>query len=59
MGAGEHNPRLHVWNEHFALDGVRVVGLTAIGRTTVELLNMKEEERLNVPAALMERGEFD
>jgi hypothetical protein len=53
------NPRLHLWDEHFALDGVRVVGLTAIGRATVELLNMNEEERLNVRAELMERGEFD
>ncbi|MFB2974151.1 HNH endonuclease [Aerosakkonema sp. BLCC-F183] len=34
------NPRQQVWKEHFRWDGVRVVGLTATGRATIEALNM-------------------
>jgi len=30
------NPRRDVWSEHFGWDGVRVVGLTATGRATIE-----------------------
>lgn len=34
------NPRRQVWKEHFRWDGVRVVGLTATGRATIDALNM-------------------
>ena len=36
------NPRLQVWKDHFAWtsDGLHIVGLTAIGRATVEALQM-------------------
>jgi 5-methylcytosine-specific restriction endonuclease McrA len=29
------NPRLDVWSEHFILENGRILGLSAIGRTTV------------------------
>ncbi len=32
------NPRRDIWSEHFQWDGVRVVGLTAQGRATIETL---------------------
>lgn len=32
------NPRSDVWSEHFILDNGRIIGLSAIGRTTVFLL---------------------
>ncbi len=32
------NPRRNVWSEHFQWDDVRVVGLTAVGRATIETL---------------------
>ena len=35
-----YNPRKDNWNEHFQWQGVRMVGLTATGRTTVEALDM-------------------
>ncbi|MEA5575622.1 HNH endonuclease signature motif containing protein [Anabaena sp. UHCC 0451] len=45
------NPRQQVWTENFLWDGVRVVGLTATGRGTVEAL------KINRPMMLAIRGE--
>lgn len=39
------HPRQQQWNEHFAVEEDRIVGLTPIGRGTVELLNMNDEDR--------------
>ena len=46
------NPRTQQWSDHFAMDGVRIVGTTGEGRTTVEFL------RLNAFERLMERAEW-
>lgn len=40
------NPRTQGWDEHFAFENELIVGLTAVGRTTVKLLQMDSEERL-------------
>lgn len=42
------NPRMHVWAEHFAwMDkGLRLHGLTAIGRATISRLKMNQERVL-------------
>lgn len=40
------NPRTQVWDEHFAVQEELIVGITAVGRTTVKLLQMNREERL-------------
>lgn len=40
------NPRTQEWNEHFVLEGFRMIGLTPERRTTVELLQLNSEERL-------------
>ncbi len=45
------NPRRDAWQDHFAWEGVRLLGLTAVGRATVEALNM------NRPLILAIRGE--
>ena len=37
------NPRRDVWLEHFQWNGVRVVGLTATGRATVETLALNRQ----------------
>jgi hypothetical protein len=39
------DPRADRWEEHFARLGNEIVGLTAIGRTTVEVLRMNEDGR--------------
>src|ERR1017187_1803028 len=40
------HPRRHRWEEHFERDGPYVVGKTAIGRTTIRVLNMNSEDQL-------------
>ena len=44
------NPRLQVWSEHFEWKGLRIVGRTPAGRTTVDVFRMNAEERLQVRA---------
>jgi hypothetical protein len=46
------HPRIHAWREHFRMDGIQMVGLTAIGRATVHFLQMNSVDRLS------EREEF-
>ena len=47
------NPRLQVWFEHFrwSADGLRIIGLTPIGRATVIALHLADD-----PDALTVRG---
>lgn len=52
------NPREQAWPEHFALRGPFIVGLTAIGRTSVGVLSMNEERRVQLRTALIAQGEF-
>src|SRR5580698_741711 len=39
------NPRRDIWAHHFAWDGLRIRGTTAIGRATAWLLEFNSEER--------------
>ena len=50
------NPRTHDWEEHFRLSDSIIVGLTAVGRTTVRVLNMNEERRVRLRAVLKRYG---
>ena len=45
---GLFHPRRHRWAEHFQWQGVLIVGITSIGRTTIEVLQMNTEERLQL-----------
>ncbi|MCU0875024.1 MAG: HNH endonuclease [Pirellulaceae bacterium] len=40
------HPRRHRWDEHFEWRGLLLLGKTAIGRTTVEVLRLNSEDRL-------------
>ena len=52
------NPRLDNWDEHFAFDGVIIVGLTPIGRATVRMLQFNEPVQLQRRAgAMRSRGQ--
>lgn len=44
------NPHQQVWNDHFRWNGVRVEGLTVIGRATVNALKMNREIILAIRA---------
>ena len=50
------DPRKDAWGEHLQLQGPVVVGLTAIGRVTVQVLAMNEPGFLAARAALVEEG---
>jgi hypothetical protein len=52
------NPRTMIWNDHFMIQGARIIGITACGRGTVELLDMNNETRLAHRQKLISQGEF-
>ncbi len=45
------HPRRHTWREHFERQGAMIVGVTAVGRTTVEVMRLNAEERLELRTA--------
>jgi HNH endonuclease len=47
------NPRTQIWLEHFQLEGGLIVGITAIGQTTIFLLQINETSRLQLRQALV------
>lgn len=52
------NPRLDHWADHFRWDGPILIGRTAIGRTTLELLQINQPNAVEVRAALIDEGVF-
>ena len=40
------HPRKHKWNDHFEWRGIHLVGKTAVGRTTVRVLNMNSDDQI-------------
>jgi len=52
------HPRKDSWREHFQLKGEIIVGLTAIGRVTVQVLAMNEPEFLAAREALLKEGVY-
>ena len=48
------HPRQQVWLEHFRFQSARIIGVTAIGRTTVQLLQINNPERLKERQALLD-----
>jgi len=42
------HPRNDRWNDHFERDGLYLIGKTAIGRTTIRVLNMNSEDQLTM-----------
>jgi hypothetical protein len=45
------HPRNQSWHEHFERQGVIIVGRTSIGRTTIDVLRLNTEERLQLRTA--------
>lgn len=41
------NPRTQIWTEHFGIKGTQIIGLDSVGRATVELLRLNDEEHLS------------
>ena len=45
------SPRRHLWDEHFERQGRLIVGTTPIGRTTVQVLQLNSEKRVQLRMA--------
>jgi hypothetical protein len=45
------NPRTDVWTDHFVLRDDLIVGITPVGRGTVRLLDMNDEDRRQIRAS--------
>lgn len=52
------NPRRHRWARHFYWQGAVLVGKSAVGRTTVEVLAMNDPARIALRQELMDQGLF-
>lgn len=50
------NPRVDRWNDHFRWDGLRIVGITAMGQITVDVLEMNDNEQVSIRVALLKSG---
>jgi HNH endonuclease len=46
------HPRRQQWDEHFELQGVYLVGKTAIGRTTIRVLDMNSDDQIALRSSL-------
>ncbi len=42
------HPRQHLWPDHFRIESAHIIGLTDIGRTTVFLLEMNADQRVDL-----------
>jgi hypothetical protein len=52
------NPRRHKWSKHFRWEGPTLVGLTAIGRVTILVLEINLDYRVDLRQSLIEEGVF-
>jgi hypothetical protein len=50
------HPRRDDWNDHFAWDGPELAGRTAVGRTTIDVLNMNLADRVEHRQMLIRAG---
>jgi hypothetical protein len=52
------HPRLQIWDEHFRIEGDQIRGRTAVGRTTVWLLEMNSEILIRLRSNLRQEGRW-
>jgi hypothetical protein len=53
-----YHPRRDKWREHFRWNGIVLVGLTDVGRTTIEVLEINDEDSVRFRQQLVEVGLF-
>ena len=52
------NPRQQIWDDHFRLEGARIIPLSSVGRVTVFVLNLNDEIRVRARMALLQAGRY-
>ena len=50
------HPRTDLWTEHFRFDDARLLGLTPIGRATINVLAMNAEDLLLLRVEILQEG---
>ena len=53
-----YDPRKDRWREHFAWQGAVLVGLTAVGRTTIQVLAINDRDMVEARETLIAEGRF-
>jgi hypothetical protein len=53
-----YNPRQDRWREHFAWQGAVLIGWTAVGRTTIQVLAINDREMVEARETLIAEGRF-
>ncbi|MCB9451279.1 MAG: HNH endonuclease [Anaerolineaceae bacterium] len=53
-----YNPRQQAWDDHFRLEGSRIIPLSPEGRVTVFVLKLNDEIRVRAHQALLEAGKY-
>lgn len=51
-----YNPRQQAWSDHFELNEAAIVGKTAVGRVTIFLLQMNDDEQVETRQAVIDAG---
>lgn len=52
------NPRRHKWEKHFRYEGAVLVGLTPVGRATIQTLNINNDDAMTLREGLIAEGRF-
>ena len=52
------HPREDQWEEHFTWEGARLLGKTAVGRATVDVLGINHSDRVALRQELLAEGVF-
>ena len=50
------HPRRDQWSDHFTFEVARINGISAVGRATVQVLNMNDARRLELWTEVLRRG---
>ena len=53
------HPRRDRWRDHFGWHGLALVGLTAMGRTTIQVLKINAPRRLELRASVLKWSDLD
>ena len=51
------HPRRDRWSDHFAVEGRHITGISEVGRTTVQVLDLNDARRLELRAEILKRSE--
>lgn len=54
-----YHPRQQNWNEHFSIQSdMQIIGITAIGRTSIRVLRINDPDRIESRQVLSELGDY-